>query len=66
MNDLVAAERHLRRAVAAGRRSGSPQLLAMAQMSLGYVLAAAGEPPPRTTPSVPRCRSSAGPRPGRR
>ncbi|MBG6065019.1 CHAT domain-containing protein [Micromonospora ureilytica] len=42
MNDLVAAERHLRRAVAAGRRSGSPQILAMAQMSLGYVLAAAG------------------------
>lgn len=42
INDLVAAERHLRRAVAAGRRSGSAQVLAMAQMSLGYVLAAAG------------------------
>jgi tetratricopeptide (TPR) repeat protein len=42
INDLPAAQRHLRRAVAAARRSGSAQILAMAQMSLGYVLAAAG------------------------
>ncbi|MET7426459.1 CHAT domain-containing protein [Dactylosporangium sp. NPDC005555] len=42
LNDLAGAQRHLRRAVAAGQRSGSGRTLAMAQMSLGYVLAAAG------------------------
>jgi tetratricopeptide (TPR) repeat protein len=42
LNDLDGAQRHLRRAVAVGRRSGSPRALGLAQMSLGYVLAAAG------------------------
>jgi CHAT domain-containing protein/tetratricopeptide (TPR) repeat protein len=42
LNDLDAAQRHLRRAVAAGRRGDCPRTTALAQMSLGYVLAAAG------------------------
>ena len=42
LNDLSAAQRHLWRAVSAGRRSGSDRVLGNAQMSLGYVLAAAG------------------------
>ncbi|HEY0700267.1 MAG TPA: CHAT domain-containing protein, partial [Micromonospora sp.] len=42
LNDLPGALRHLRRAVRLAQRGGSPRTAALAQMSLGYVLANAG------------------------
>ncbi|GAB3143260.1 CHAT domain-containing protein [Micromonospora sonneratiae] len=42
LNDLPGALRHLRRAVQVAQRGGSPRATALAQMSLGYVLANAG------------------------
>src|SRR5215468_10067910 len=43
LNDLPAAVRHLRRAVRVAEDAGAERLVALAQMSLGFVLAYAGQ-----------------------